>query len=248
LARILIVDDEADLRGLLSAALSLDDHEIVTAHDGEQALAAVRAHAVDLLLLDVMMPGRDGWWVLDQLKGSPDWQQIPIIMVTARAADLDRIQGKIAGAVRYLTKPFSVAELRATVTSVLEGPPEAEQRLHTQRQALVELARWEKGSPLAGPAMTPARPRLTRLDGAGHPGGRTTLKAAPTISRHTLSHRQYALLDAVLRAPSIRAAAGTMAISRSYLYEALGQMAEKFGVSSGPELIRKLRSGELTVT
>jgi DNA-binding response OmpR family regulator len=248
MARILIADDEADLRGLVRTVLALDDHEVVMADDGQAALEQLAAGPIDLLLLDVMMPCRDGWWVLEQVKSSEEYQEIPIIMLTARAADLDRIQGKVGGAVRYVTKPYSVTELRRTVTAVLQGPPESEQRLRAQREALVELARLEMGVTVDGPAVTLARPRLTRLDGPGRTEFRQSERGMlRSVPRRTLSVRQQALLDATLLAPSIRAAAGSLNVSRSYLYAALGRIADKTGETSGPELIRKLRSGELIV-
>lgn len=276
MARILVVDDESDLRELLRTVLAFDGHDTVEAADGEGALERLAANEVDLVLLDVMMPRRDGWWVLEQIKAAEAWADLPVVMLTARAADLDRIQGGIGGAVRYVTKPFSVAELRRTVVDVLGGPPEPEQRIRTQRQALVELARLEagsgrasstggsRGSEAAGAAVgsgvgggsvageggapgAPARPRLTRLDGQGRPLVTKREQRVATLSRQSLSRRQMDLLEAVLAARTIGEAAAAVAVSRSYLYASLGRIAEKAGASSGPDLLRKLRSGELVL-
>jgi CheY-like chemotaxis protein len=252
MARILVADDEADLRELLRTVLSFDEHEVAVAEDGEAVLGQLAAAPVDLLLLDVMMPRRDGWWVLEQVKTSLVWCDIPVVMLTARAADLDRLQGAIGGAVRYVTKPFSVAELRRIITDVLEGPPEPEQRQRSQRQALVELARLETGGAggeagASAPTVA-ARPRLTRLDGPGR--GEVAPRAKPrsrVVDGGALSDRQREVLAAVVAAHSISVAASALEVSRSYLYASLGRIAEKCGATSGPELVRKLRAGELTI-
>ena len=247
MARILIADDETDLRELLRTVLTFDDHDITLAADGEAAVEQLAAGPVDLMLLDVMMPRRDGWWVLEQVKSSEAWSEIPIVMLTARADDLDRIQGAIGGAIRYVTKPFSVSELRRTIIEVLAGPPEHEQRRLAQRQALVDLVRLENSLP--PPKVAPARPRLTRLDGPGH----ATMPPRPdkrvrVLPSYSLSNRQRTLVAAAVVAPSIRDAADSLAVSRSYMYASLGRIAEKVGLANGPELIRRVRSGELTLS
>jgi CheY-like chemotaxis protein len=248
MARILVADDEADLRELLRTVLAFDDHDITVADDGVEALEQLAAGSFDLLLLDVMMPRRDGWWVLDQVKGSDEWSEMPVVMLTARAADLDRIEGAIGGAVRYVTKPFSVADLRATIVDVLAGPPEPEQRKQSQRQGLIDLAKLDPGRPREVSGVSPARPRLTRLDGPERiERPKRPDRRVRSLPRHALSDRQRALLEAVVRAPTIMAAAESLNVSRSYLYASLGRIAGKAGMASGPEMVRRLRSGELTV-
>src|SRR3712207_5673895 len=122
MASILVVDDEADIRELVRINLEIDGHDVITAADGGEALEYAVGEHPDLIVLDVMMPEVDGWEVLARMKNAPDpvVAEIPIIMLTAKSDDLDRIRGGIEGAIRYLTKPFSPAELRAEIGQALE--------------------------------------------------------------------------------------------------------------------------------
>src|SRR3954467_7841097 len=164
MAIILVVDDEPDIRLLIKLNLERDGHLIVTAGNGSEALAAVQETPPDLILLDVMMPDVDGWAVLDQLKtllGKP-FSDIPVILLTALGGPLDRVKGGIEGAVRFLTKPMDLDELRTAVTEALETP-EGPQRRKAQQQALEMLARIERNvSPTA--TDNAPRPRLSGLE------------------------------------------------------------------------------------
>src|ERR1700687_4729192 len=104
--RILIVDDNETNRDILEARLTANGYEVLHAGDGEGALAAVRQHLPDLILLDVMMPKMDGFEVCRQLKADAALPFIPIILVTARADSKDVVVGLEAGADEYLTKPI----------------------------------------------------------------------------------------------------------------------------------------------
>ena len=165
MASVLVVDDEADIRELLRINLELDGHQVVTAPDGRRALECILEQAPDVVVLDVVMPGMDGWEVLRHIKAdrTPEVATVPVIMLTARHAPLDRLQGTIEGAIRYMTKPFSVDELRHEVSAALEGDPEPVRRRRLQHEALEELARMEKGEP--APVHPTPRPHLTRLEG-----------------------------------------------------------------------------------
>src|SRR3954449_6947919 len=160
--RILVVDDEPDIRELVRMNLEIEGHDAVLVANGQSALDVLEQGGIDLVLLDVMMPGIDGWEVLRRVKAHPDASvsEVPIIMLTARADDLDQVKGGIEGAVRYITKPFSVADLRDQVLEALEGDPEPVQRRQAQHAALERLARLEKGESPDAAAL--ARPRLTR--------------------------------------------------------------------------------------
>src|SRR5882762_5447975 len=130
MATILIVDDEPDIRLLTKLNLERDGHRIVTAGNGAEALDAVQEAPPDLILLDVMMPEVDGWAVLDQLKahlGKPI-SDIPVILLTALGTPLDRVKGGIEGAVRYLTKPIDLDELREAVIDALDSPEGTQRR------------------------------------------------------------------------------------------------------------------------
>jgi DNA-binding response OmpR family regulator len=113
---VLVVDDEPVLRNLLSHMLHLEGYKVLEAEDGLTALDVVATEKPDLVLLDVMLPARSGLDVLGDLRRTSD---IPVILVSARAEEGDRISGLRLGADDYVTKPFSAAELSARVESLL---------------------------------------------------------------------------------------------------------------------------------
>ena len=113
---VLVVDDEPMLRNLLSHLLHLEGYKVLEAEDGLTALDVVATEKPDLVLLDVMLPARNGLDVLGDLRRTSD---IPVILVSARAEEDDRVAGLRLGADDYVTKPFSAAELSARVESLL---------------------------------------------------------------------------------------------------------------------------------
>jgi DNA-binding response OmpR family regulator len=116
--KVLIVDDEPDVRALVRSALSYarQDMTAVEAGDGDEALAMIHAERPDLVVLDLALPKRDGFTVLEQVREKTD---LPIIVLTARGLEDDKIKGLRLGADDYLTKPFSPRELVARIESVL---------------------------------------------------------------------------------------------------------------------------------
>ena len=110
-ARILVVDDEPDTVELISFNLRNAGYEVVTAQDGAEALRKARAHSPSLVILDLMLPEIDGLEVNKLLRTDPGTAHIPVLMLTARAAEVDRILGLELGAKDYVTKPFSPREL-----------------------------------------------------------------------------------------------------------------------------------------
>jgi CheY-like chemotaxis protein len=116
---VLVCDDEPVLRMLVRAALGQADYTVVEACDGDEALACTRSEQPDLILLDMMMPGRSGSDVLRELRADPATAETPVIMLTARAQASDREAMNLAGASHYLTKPFSPVGLAALVEEVL---------------------------------------------------------------------------------------------------------------------------------
>jgi two-component system phosphate regulon response regulator PhoB len=116
---VLIVEDEKDLVDLMAFNLRAAGFEAVTAQDGEQALAFVRQRTPDLVLLDLMLPGIPGTEICRQLKTSPRTRAVPVIMVTARGEEVDRVVGFELGADDFVTKPFSIRELILRVRAVL---------------------------------------------------------------------------------------------------------------------------------
>ena len=123
-AKILVVDDEPDAVELIRFNLSAAGFEVVTAEDGEEALKRARATAPDLILLDIMLPEVDGLEVCKILRRDPATSAIPIIMLTAKAAEIDRVLGLELGADDYVTKPFSPRELVLRIKGMLRrGQP-----------------------------------------------------------------------------------------------------------------------------
>jgi DNA-binding response OmpR family regulator len=246
MASVLVVDDEDDIRELLRINLELDGHVVSTARNGHEALARVAEQVPDVMVLDVMMPGMDGWEVLARMKsqGHADAASVPVLMLTARTDDMDRLRGGIEGAIRYLTKPFSLTELRTEVRRALEGEPEPVKRRKVQHGALEQLARLERGSAPAPGAG--ARPRLTKLDGA--PEAKPGLYRTPRLSAaavETLSPKQLELLHMVAATPTVREAAERLGVSRSNVYASLRRIARKLDVGSVAELVGVARQGGL---
>ena len=138
--RILVVDDNATNRDIITTRLETHGYETLQAADGEEALAAVKQHRPDLVLLDVMMPKVDGIEACRRLKGDATLPFLPIILVTAKVDSKDIVAGLDAGADEYLTKPVDQAALVARVRSVLRV-----KALHDQVQAqAADLATWNR--------------------------------------------------------------------------------------------------------
>ncbi len=134
---ILVVEDDDDILELLTYNLSSAGFEVVTAKDGYAALAAVRNHRPDLVVLDLMIPGIDGFEVCKELKRSTDTRNIPVIMLTARGEEVDRIVGLELGADDYVVKPFSPRELILRIRAVLRrAPADANQEKTWQHEGL----------------------------------------------------------------------------------------------------------------
>ena len=248
MARVLVVDDEPDLRELVRISLQLAGHEVSVCADGGEGLDAVRRGRPDVVVLDVMMPVMDGWDVLRQLKADPDPSvaSIPVLMLTARADELDAIRGGIEGAVHYLTKPFSIEELRSAVLGAVGACPEPAMRRAAQEDALVRLARLERGTS-ATAARNPG-PRMTRLEPVSGAvqcpsGPRHDSSAWPSwLASATMTPRDREILEAVMSCASLDEARATLHLSRSYLYSRLRHLAHGLGFSGGPALVRALRA------
>ena len=117
--RILVVDDDKSIVKVLSAYLEQSGYQVLTAYDGEMALHSLRRERPDLVILDVMMPNRDGWEVTSLVRADKLLASTPIIMLTARVEDTDKIVGLELGADDYITKPFNAREVVARVKSLL---------------------------------------------------------------------------------------------------------------------------------
>ena len=117
--RILIVDDEPDLVETIQVSLELEDYECLLAYDGFRGFERAQKEKPDLIILDVMLPGMNGYKVCRLLKFDEKFKHIPIIMLTAEAQEKDRLTGKETGADFYMTKPFSADKLLAKVKEYL---------------------------------------------------------------------------------------------------------------------------------
>jgi DNA-binding response OmpR family regulator len=122
----LFVEDDAKLAALVAEYLDRHDVEVTIVPDGERGLAALRQRRFDVMLLDVMLPGIDGFEVCRRLRATPELTALPVIMLTARGDEVDRIVGLELGADDYLPKPFNPRELLARIRAVLRrGAPAA---------------------------------------------------------------------------------------------------------------------------
>lgn len=120
--RILVCDNEDVLRALVRASLGGNGYDLVEARDGDEALALARDTKPDLVLLDMMMPGRSGLDVLAELRADPELAETRVVMLTARTQAADREAAAEAGADHFLTKPFSPLQLAALVEDMLSEP------------------------------------------------------------------------------------------------------------------------------
>ncbi|MCW5699509.1 MAG: response regulator [Rhodospirillales bacterium] len=120
---ILVVEDEPNIVLSLQFLMKKAGFEVRVASDGEQALREVETRAPDLILLDVMIPKRDGYDVCQTVRANPEWSDIYIIMLTAKGRDVDREKGISLGANDYVTKPFSTRDLTEKVKVILGTDP-----------------------------------------------------------------------------------------------------------------------------
>jgi DNA-binding response OmpR family regulator len=123
MAKILIAEDEKQIADMIAFKLTNGGHQVIRAHDGEQAVTLATREHPDLILLDAMMPGLSGFEVLRRLKRDPLLKDIGVIMVTAKGHERDVLSGLSGGAIDYVVKPFSLKELAARVELALRKEP-----------------------------------------------------------------------------------------------------------------------------
>jgi DNA-binding response OmpR family regulator len=129
MTRVLVVDDDADINVALRESLQLAGYDTAGASTGMEALAEVGRHCPDLVLLDQMLPDLDGSEVCRRLRAAPDSKRVPIIFLTARSGEDERVRGLALGADDYITKPFSMQELLLRIRAVLRRATPVEVRL-----------------------------------------------------------------------------------------------------------------------
>jgi DNA-binding response OmpR family regulator len=138
MTKVLVIDDEAPIRLLCRVNLEAEKMDVVEASDGSTGLRTAQEEQPDVILLDVMMPGVDGWQIAERLLEDPSTSGIPIIFLTARAEFRDRARGLDLGGVDYVTKPFNPLELAPLVKDVLDRVDRGE-RDDLRREKLAEL-------------------------------------------------------------------------------------------------------------
>lgn len=134
--KILVVEDERDVSKVISINLQLEGMEVTEAHDGPSALDCIAADDYDCVVLDVMLPKISGWDILKSIKADPQTAETPVVMVTAKVGERDQLRGLGAGAVKYITKPFSPVALTDAIKSVLK--PQARDEVARERRETIE--------------------------------------------------------------------------------------------------------------
>jgi len=159
---ILVIDDEPDLLELVEFNLKKDGYEVIVAKNGQSGLEIAQKHVPDLIVLDLMMPGIDGLEVCRQLRGDTRTRQIPMIMLTAKSAEADRVVGLELGADDYVTKPFSPRELIARVRALLRRATTTQETPTVIRQGdlVIDLTRHEVTSAGKHVILTPTEFRI----------------------------------------------------------------------------------------
>jgi DNA-binding response OmpR family regulator len=117
--RVLVVDDEDSITLSLRHLMKREGYTVCVARDGEEALACIAEHQPDLVLLDVMIPKRDGYDICQTIRANPDWASVKIIMVSAKGREIEVEKGLALGADAYVTKPFSTRELAGMVRDLI---------------------------------------------------------------------------------------------------------------------------------
>ncbi|HET6817016.1 MAG TPA: response regulator transcription factor [Mycobacteriales bacterium] len=170
-ARLLVVDDEPNIVELLSASLRYAGFEVATARSGTEAVRVAQEFQPDLLVLDVMMPGMDGFDVVRRLRG--DGRRVPVLFLTARDSTEDKITGLTLGGDDYVTKPFSLEEVIARIRAILRRFANEKEQQPSARKSFADLELDEdthevwKGGELV--TLSPTEFKLLRyfLDNAG---------------------------------------------------------------------------------
>ena len=207
--RVLVVDDDDDIRLLLRELLSGAGYLVETAQDGRAALRVFHEKPTDVVVLDLSMPELDGFETLERLR---DVSDVPVILLTARSSEIDKVRGFRAGADDYVVKPFGRQELLARIEALLRRAPEATHLEHYDDGAIsIDYARrlvMSRGLPVR---LTPLEFRLLNAF-ARHPG---QVLSADQLIEHCWGHEAGVSRDQVK-------------LYVSYLRKKLGQAAEGF--------------------
>jgi DNA-binding response OmpR family regulator len=247
-AVVLVVDDEPEIRDLIALNIEAAGHRVHKAVDAPSALRIARDHAPDVIVLDVMLPGLDGYELLRLLKSDGSLSAVPVVMLTALDDPESRIRGGIEGALRYVTKPFTRRELVGAIEDVLGKTPldEADARRAARADALTALARLEVGS---GERRTPTLPRVRvdRLERVDEPAFSGRQLQALRSRCATLDEAQRCALVALRDANSPTHAAAHLGQTRTRYYATLRRIVQHLDLDGTPTLQAALRAGLLDV-
>lgn len=170
MAVILVVDDEEPIQELLTFNLEKEGYQVITADDGPQALKTIEEKHPDLVVLDIMLPGMNGLEVCTQLRMNPKFSDLPVIMLTAKGEEIDKVLGLEIGADDYITKPFSPRELLARIHARLRRMKPVEGGNELLRGDLrIDLERFSVSIRGEYVELTPKEFELLRVL-AAHPG------------------------------------------------------------------------------
>jgi DNA-binding response OmpR family regulator len=133
---ILVIDDDELVSRTLQRALKMYGYHVMVANSGTEGLQLARRHRPDLFILDIMMPGADGYQVCRQIRGDPLLKELPVLFLTAKAKDEDKIEGFRAGADDYLSKPFNMEELQLRVKAILRRVMAGEAKQQTPTEVI----------------------------------------------------------------------------------------------------------------
>jgi CheY-like chemotaxis protein len=160
MARVLIVDDLAPSRSLIRAIVRLDGHAAVEAASGEEALAVLAREPIDLVILDLVMPGMDSYQMLEQMRQLPGRSQTPVIAVSDAQESVDLLRAAELGALDHLSKPFGYDNMSRAIKRMVEATPEELDNLRVQRKESAED--FHRVIDLVEEANTPPKRRLFR--------------------------------------------------------------------------------------
>lgn len=225
---VLVVEDESDLASLVEVNLQLAGYDVLTAPDGEVALEVIDRDQPDLVLLDVMMPGIDGWTVLRRVKEAEETRDLPVIMLTALSEERDLIQGHLQGAVQYVTKPFEMRGLLGAVEAALR-PPTDEERAERRRLTMTmlqRLAELETGRTADTTVRLSALERTPTVDEPSTDAATADQRAGLA----TLTEKQRWLAAALGAGWPARRIAEHLEVSRSNVYATRRRVARRLGV------------------
>lgn len=250
MALVLVVDDEQDIRDLIQLNLEAAGYDVVTADSGTAALEVVGRITPDAMFLDLMMPGGDGFSVLEALKrgSTSDLSRIPVFMVTGMGEMEHRLRGGIEGALQYITKPFDPVELVAALEAVLDpdAEPEPVLRRRVQSESLEQLARYERtGEELDGSGSPEPRVRLTRLEHAPSTPAPSPKVRVARERIAELTEKQQQLLRALASGLPVATVAEEQGMSRSNIYASLRRIGRRLSIENTNELLAMLRQGLL---